>query len=89
MPSKKRPSIKGQGASVFFLAEKPEQELTKEKEEEERVMVTIYLPVNVAKRLDREWLARKMEDRKAQKSHVVSDALEAYFKQLDSETVGQ
>ena len=84
MPSRKRPSIKGQGASVFFLAEKPENEQVKEKEEEERVMVTIYLPPAVAKRLDREWLARKMEDRKAQKSQVVSDALEAYFRTLDA-----
>jgi len=69
---------------VFFLAEKPENELAKEREEEERVMVTIYLPPTVAKRLDREWLARKMEDRKAQKSQVVSDALEAYFRTLDA-----
>ena len=69
---------------MFFLAEKPENELAKEREEEERVMVTIYLPPTVAKRLDREWLARKMEDRKAQKSQVVSDALEAYFRTLDA-----
>ena len=52
-------------------------------EEEERVMVTIYLPLRVAKRLDAEWLDRKKEDRKAQKSHVVTEALEAYFKSLD------
>ena len=69
---------------MFFLAEKPESERAKEKEEEERVMVTIYLPATVAKRLDREWLARKMEDRKAQKSQVVSDALAAYFRTLDN-----
>jgi len=47
------------------------------------VMVTIYLPPRVAKRLDAEWLDRKKEDRKAQKSHVVTEALEAYFKSLD------
>jgi len=52
-------------------------------EEEERVMVTIYLPPRVAKRLDAEWLDRKKEDRKAQKSHVVTEALETYFKSLD------
>ena len=52
-------------------------------EEEERVMVTIYLPPKVAKRLDAEWLDRKKEDRRAQKSHVVTEALEAFFKQLD------
>ena len=80
--AKKRPSIKGQGASVFFRGEKPEPERTKE-EEEERVMVTIYLPPKVAKRLDAEWLDRKKEDRKTQKSHVVTEALEVYFKQLD------
>jgi hypothetical protein len=47
------------------------------------VVVTVYLPPRVAKRLDTEWLDRKKEDRKAQKSHVVTEALEAYFKQLD------
>ena len=81
---KKRPPITGQGASVFFHAEKSEPEQVKEKdEEEERVMVTVYLPPKVAKRLDVEWLDRKKEDRKAQKSHVVTEALEAYFQQLD------
>jgi hypothetical protein len=83
MPPKKRPSIKGQGASVFFDGEKPANALAKAKEAD-RVMVTIYLPPHVAQRLDRAWLARKMEDRKAQKSHVVCDALEAYFQTLDT-----
>jgi hypothetical protein len=46
-------------------------------------MVTVYLPPRVAKRLDTEWLDLKKEDRKAQKSHVVTEALEVYFKQLD------
>ena len=69
---------------MFFPGEKAEQKQVKEKEEKERVMVTIYLPATVAKRLDREWLARKMEDRKAQKSQVVSEALEAYFRTLDA-----
>lgn len=65
-------------------AQEPEPERVKEEDvEEERVMVTIYLPPKVAKRLDREWLARKLDDRKAQKSHVVTEALEAYFQQLD------
>jgi hypothetical protein len=82
--AKKRPSITGQGASVFFRGDKPEPERAKEAEEgEERVMVTVYLPPRVAKRLDTEWLDRKKEDRKAQKSHVVTEALEVYFKQLD------
>jgi hypothetical protein len=69
---------------VFFHAENPEPERVKDEDEgEERVMVTIYLPPKVAKRLDAEWLDRKKEDRKTQKSHVVTEALEAYFKQLD------
>ena len=83
MPSKKRPSIKGQGASVFFDGEKPAHALA-HTQEADRVMVTIYLPSPVAQRLDREWLARKMKDRKAQKSHVVCEALEAYFQTLDA-----
>jgi hypothetical protein len=71
---------------VFFHAEKPEPERVKEEDEGgERVMVTIYLPPKVAKRLDMEWLDRKKEDRKAQKSHVVTEALEAYFQQLDGQ----
>jgi len=82
MAQKKRPAIKGQGASVFFHRDSPESE-PEPVEEEERVMVTIYLPPRVAKRLDAEWLDRKKEDRKAQKSHVVTEALETYFKSLD------
>jgi len=82
--SNRRPSIRGQGASLYLNTEKPEHERAKEEEvDEERVMVTVYLPPKVAKRLDAEWLDRKKEDRKAQKSHVVTQALEAYFKQLD------
>jgi hypothetical protein len=68
---------------VFFHSETAENEQAKEKDEEERVMVTVYLPPKVAKRLDAEWLDRKKVDRKTQKSHVVTEALEAYFKQLD------
>jgi hypothetical protein len=84
MAQPKRPSIKGQGASMFFQGGSSELQRVKEKDEdEERVMVTIYLPPKVAKRLDAEWLDRKKEDRKAQKSHVVTEALEAYFQQLD------
>jgi hypothetical protein len=83
MPPKKRPSIKGQGASVFFDDAKPAPARA-QAPEADRVMVTIYLPPDVAQRLDRAWLARKMEDRKAQKSHVVRDALEAYFKTLEA-----
>jgi hypothetical protein len=29
--------------------------------------------------LDRAWLARRMTDRKVQKSHLVAEALEAYL----------
>ena len=75
---------------MFFHAEKPEPEQVKDKDaEEERVMVTVYLPPKIAKRLDTEWLDRKKEDRKAQKSHVVTEALEAFFKHLDGEHVDQ
>ena len=40
-------------------------------------MVTVYLPPKVARHV--KWLDRKKVDRKTQKSHVVTEALEAYF----------
>ena len=47
--------------------------------EEKRVMVTVYLPPALVERLDQAWLERRMKDRKVQKSHLVTEALEAYF----------
>jgi len=42
-------------------------------------MATFYLPPALVDRLDRAWLARRLTDRKVQKSHLVTEALEAYL----------
>ena len=43
-------------------------------------MATFYLPPTLVDKLDRAWLTRRLKDRKAQKSHLVAEALEAYLK---------
>ena len=48
-----------------------------------RSMVTVYLPEHLITTLDRVYLQRRMQDRKAQKSHIVAEALHAYFEHLD------
>ncbi len=47
---------------------------------DKRVMATFYLPPALVDKLDRAWLTRRLKDRKAQKSHLVAEALEAYLK---------
>jgi hypothetical protein len=77
--ARKRPSLRGQGADVF-LAE-PQTSVPQESPPpaDKRVMATFYLPPALVDRLDRAWLARRMTDRKVQKSHLVAEALEAYL----------
>lgn len=78
--AKKRPSIRGQGADVFLAErEAAAPQPLPLSPAEKRVMVTFYLPPALADRLDRAWLARRMQDRKVQKSHLVTEALEAYL----------
>ena len=78
--ARKRPSLRGQGADVF-LAEPPPAapQESAPAPTEKRVMATFYLPPALVDRLDRAWLARRMTDRKVQKSHLVAEALEAYL----------
>jgi hypothetical protein len=78
--ARKRPSLRGQGADVF-LAE-PQASASQDSTPppaDKRVMATFYLPPALVDRLDRAWLARRMTDRKVQKSHLVTEALEAYL----------
>ena len=78
--ARKRPSLRGQGADVFLAepqASAPQE--TAPPPTEKRVMVTFYLPPALVDQLDRAWLARRLTDRKVQKSHLVAEALEAYL----------
>ena len=79
--ARKRPQIRGQGADVFLAQTTPSDAAatTAPPVEEKRVMVTVYLPPALVERLDQAWLERRMKDRKVQKSHLVTEALEAYF----------
>ena len=47
---------------------------------EKRIMVTFYLPPALVDHLDQVWIERRRRDRKVQKSHIVTEALEAYLK---------
>jgi hypothetical protein len=88
----KRPQIKGKGADVFFQEEEgaivPEQsfhtpappEARQQRTPEKREMVTFYLPPALVDKLDRAWIERRLKDRKVQKSHIVTEALETYLK---------
>ena len=78
--ARKRPSLRGQGADVF-LAE-PQASAPQESPPppaDKRVMATFYLSPALVDQLDRAWLARRLTDRKVQKSHLVAEALEAYL----------
>jgi len=76
--ARKRLSLRGQGADVF-LAEPQPAASQDPAPTEKRVMATFYLPPTLVDRLDRAWLARRLTDRKVQKSHLVTEALEAYL----------
>jgi hypothetical protein len=43
-------------------------------------MATFHLPPDLIETLDQAWLDRRRTDKKVQKSHIVQEALEAYFK---------
>ncbi len=81
--ARKRPLIRGQGADVFFTETAQQDEaatqLTPTGAAGKRVMATFYLPPALVDTLDRVWVERRMNDRKAQKSHIVAEALEAYL----------
>jgi hypothetical protein len=79
MAARKRPSIRGQGADVFLAEREAEAPSVPPASDDKRVMATFYLPPALVDRLDRAWLARRMQDRKVQKSHLVAEALDAYL----------
>jgi hypothetical protein len=71
-----RKSLRGKGADIFLLeSEEPNAPTRSDK----RSMVTVYLPDELIHQLDQVYLKRRMQDRKAQKSHIVQEALERYF----------
>ena len=76
----RRKSLRGKGADIFLLESEEANPPTKP---DKRSMVTVYLPEHLITALDRLYLQRRMTDRKAQKSHIVAEALQAYFKHLD------
>jgi hypothetical protein len=92
----KRPQIKGNGSDGVLgpppAAQRlpapqtpqhtdPQDGQTRERGEK-RVMVTMYLPPALVDKLDRAWVARRLRDRKVQKSHIVTEALEAYLQDV-------
>lgn len=47
--------------------------------EEKREAVTVYLPESLLNRLDRKWLERRVENKKARKYEIVQEALERFL----------
>jgi hypothetical protein len=92
----KRPKLKGRGADIYLdAARSGEQQLASgdtaehsrpPKRTAQRRMVTTYLPVPLVERLQKEWLRRVQVDTKAQKAHIIAEALESYFRGLDVQT---
>lgn len=84
--AKKRQSLIGKGADVFFSTpeepQKPVQAARTTAAKEATVMTTVYLPQSIADQLDEIWLERRKKDKRLQKSHVVTEALRAYFTSL-------
>jgi hypothetical protein len=93
-PMNKRPRIKGRGADIYLDASAEGQEPahavepthTSRPAAAARRMVTTYLPEPLVERLQEEWLKRVKADKKAQKAHIITEALERYFKDLDNQT---
>ena len=55
---------------------------------EARILATFYLPLSLVEQLDRAWVRRRLNDRKVQKSHLVTEALEAYLRDDEATTSG-
>ena len=74
-----RPSA-ARAPMCFWQTTRPKRpSLPSRPSDNKRVMATFYLPPALVDRLDRAWLARRMQDRKVQKSHLVAEALDAYL----------
>lgn len=95
----KRPIIKGKGADLYLgstdeesmpssisTAANPSTVRSKPKNTERRRMVTTYLPPHIVDRLHQVWLSRVQKDPKAQKAHIITEALERFFNEPVAET---
>src|SRR6266852_253206 len=93
MSTHKRPKIAGRGADIYLGSDEGQESSRNSPEAERqskpstpRRMVTTYLPEPIVERLQDEWLKRVKVDKKAQKAHIITEALERYFKDLDGRT---
>lgn len=80
---KKRPSIKGLGANIFFSqpeeSQAPVPEQRQDRGAEKRKLASFWLTPQLIEKLDDAWLARRKTDRTIQKSFIVEEALRAYL----------
>ena len=95
----KRPIIKGRGADLYLgstdegsissstsTVAESSNVLSKPKNTERRRMVTTYLPPHIVDRLHQVWLSRVQKDPKAQKAHIITEALERFFNEPEVKT---
>jgi hypothetical protein len=77
--------IKGKGADIFLEGETPEPPSKKKSTRK----LTVYIPEELWERLDAEWLAQRSTNKNAQKSLIVTEALERLFSRQDDKTAKQ
>lgn len=80
---KRRPTLKGKGADIFF-SEQPEQ--PKKGMVAGKEKATFYLPPSLLANLDDVWLMLRKNNRKARKSDIVKAALEFFLKDLKKDS---
>jgi hypothetical protein len=95
----RRPTIKGRGREIFFPEPKPPTSTTPHQNaiiparQHARTTlrhpygkVTLWLPLELIRRLDSYWLKCRREDRKATKSGIASKALDRFLREEGQET---
>ena len=80
---KKRPTLKGKGADIFFSDQPkhPKKEIVTGKEK-----ATFYLPPRLLANLDDAWFKLRKNNRKTKKSDIVKIALEKFLKDFEKGT---
>jgi hypothetical protein len=81
---KKRPSIRGRGADIFFAhpgephssLDAPERQPPRA---EKRKLASFWLTPQLIEKLDDAWIERRKTERTLQKSFIVEEALRAYL----------
>jgi hypothetical protein len=77
----------GKGISVFtnHLGEENQSQLPKKKKKAGRKPVLVQLPIDLDKKVNRFWRLRQLKDDNTEKSHLITEAIQAYIEKLERE----